>query len=66
LWNADKAGQPKEGRAWKEHYQIIVGRNDGSVNTELLMSTQGPRVPLTDEANAALFPPGGSFLPVAK
>ena len=66
VWNADKAGQPVEGRAWKEHGQIIVGRNDGSVNPESLISPKGLRVPLTDEANAGLFPPGGSFLPVAK
>lgn len=65
VWNADAALQPKVGRAWKGG-KIIIGRNDGSVNPELLMSTQGPRVPLTDEVNAVLFPPGGSFLPVEK
>ncbi len=66
VWDADRAGLPVEGRAWKEHCQIIIGRNDGSVNPEKLISPKGPRVPLSDEVNAALFPPGGSFLPVAK
>jgi len=65
LWNADKAGQPVVGRAWKSG-TILVGRNDGSIMPEKLISPKGLRVPLTDEVNAVLFPPGGSFLPVAK
>ena len=65
VWDPDAMGRPTPGRAWKGG-KILVGRNDGSVNPELLMSTQGPRVPLADEVNAVLFPPGGSFLPVAK
>ena len=65
VWNADEANKPVIGRAW-EGGKTIVARNDGSVMPENLISTQGPRVPLTDEVNAALFPPGGSFLPVAK
>jgi hypothetical protein len=66
VWNADVGSQPREGRAWKEHGQILIGRNDGSVNPENLISPKGLRVPLTDEVNAVLFPLGGSFLPVAK
>jgi len=65
VWDADAAGQPKVGRAGKGG-NIIIGRNDGSVNPEQLVSPTGPRVPLTDEANASLFQPGHSFLPVAK
>jgi hypothetical protein len=65
VWDADAMGRPTPGRAWKGG-KILIGRNDGSVNPEKLISTQGPRVPLTDEVNAVLFPPGGSFLPVAK
>jgi hypothetical protein len=65
IWNVDEANRPVIGRAWKGG-RIVIGRNDGSVNPEKLISPKGPRVPLTDEVNAALFPPGGSFLPVAK
>jgi len=65
VWDADAMGRPTPGRAWKGG-KILIGRNDGSVNPEKLISTQGPRVPLTNEANAVIFPPGGSFLPVAK
>jgi len=65
IWNVDEANRLVIGRAWKGG-RIIIGRNDGSVNPEKLISTQGPRVPLIDEVNAVIFPPGGSFLPVAK
>ena len=53
-WNCDRAGQKKEGRAWKSG-RIIIGRNDGSAAAELLESTKGDDVGLREEDK--FFPP---------
>lgn len=42
-WNADAAGKPVAGRAWQGG-TVIVGKNDASVETVKLMSTQGASV----------------------
>jgi prepilin-type N-terminal cleavage/methylation domain-containing protein len=42
-WNCDAAGQPRPGRAWRGG-KIIIGRNDNSVNVELLATKKGPAV----------------------
>lgn len=65
VWNADAAGLPKQGRAWKGA-KIVIGRHDGSVDGVSLRDRFGTRVPVRDGDKQILFPPGGSFLPVAK
>ena len=68
-WNADSAGKPVEGRAWKKG-KVIIGRNDGSVRPEELQSTQGAAVPLKkDSEGKDLFTrwlPNGSCLDVER
>lgn len=49
-WNANAAGQKKEGRAWKSG-KIVIGRNDGSVAGEQLDSVKGDAVPLKPGAD---------------
>lgn len=49
-WNANAAGQKKEGRAWKSG-RIVIGRNDGSVAGEALNSAKGDAVPLKPGAD---------------
>ncbi len=44
-WNADKAGQPVPGRAWKGG-KIIIARADGSAAAEQLEQPFGEAVPL--------------------
>lgn len=39
-WDADAGGRPKRGRAWAGG-KIVVGRNDGSVETAKLTSSKG-------------------------
>ncbi len=43
-WNCDAAGQPVPGRSWQGG-KVIIGRNDGSVETVKLASTKGASVP---------------------
>ncbi len=58
-WNMNAAGQKKEGRAWKSG-RIVIGRNDGSVASEVLNSTHGDAVPLKpDSTGKDLFEQAG-------
>ena len=69
MWNCDVAGQPKEGRAWKGG-KIIVGRNDGSVNNEMLESAKGDSVPPKTNASGkdlfTQFSEEGEFLDIQR
>ena len=42
-WNADAAGKPTQGRAWAGG-KVIIGKNDGSVETVKLQAPQGAAV----------------------
>ena len=66
-WNCDVAGQAKKGRAWKGG-KIVIGRNDGSVNTEKLEATKGDNVGLVKNSQGkdlfTLFAEQGEFLDI--
>jgi prepilin-type N-terminal cleavage/methylation domain-containing protein len=69
-WNADAAGQPKEGRAWKGG-KIVIGLNDGSVGPQPLESSKGDNVTLkTNESSGkdlfTQFSQQGEFLDVMR
>jgi prepilin-type N-terminal cleavage/methylation domain-containing protein len=68
-WNADVAGTPKEGRAWRGG-KILVGKNDGSVNSELLDAGKGDAVSLKTNSSGkdmfTQFSEDGEFLDVAR
>ncbi|HYF34622.1 MAG TPA: prepilin-type N-terminal cleavage/methylation domain-containing protein [Prosthecobacter sp.] len=42
-WNADAAGKPTQGRAWAGG-KVIIGKNDGSVETVKLQASSGAAV----------------------
>lgn len=69
VWNCDAANQPVPGRAWRGGL-VIIGRNDGSNNTEQLSATHGTQVGLQTNAEGKdLFThwkPDGDFLPVER
>ena len=69
VWDADAAGRPLEGRAWKSG-RIIIARNDGSVTSEPLASTTGDSVNVRPYENGkdlfTQFSEQGTFLNIQK
>lgn len=66
-WNADAAGTPVFGRAWKSgtHCMVIIGCNDTSVEAMELASCTGTQVPLAAQKNP-FAAAGGEVLDVAE